>query len=195
MRYGLIRISPDLPSAALQRRLVEMTGCDVMLEERSSSPAGQRILMQLLQGLKAGDEVIVHSLECFNADLGELVRLLSRFHEADVTLRLVGGPQVESLSPHGPMPQALALLAQHEARHRAPPATRRRARSSPAPLTSHQLRFARDMRRQGHSMRAIGLLFQLSPEEITALIGRERDAPQAQRIGDNGPLGPGADQP
>ena len=173
MRYGVIRISPELPPAHVQRRLIEMTGYDVILEERASTPAGRKILMQLLQGLKAGDEVIVHSLESFDASLGDLVRLLSRFHEADVTLRLVGGAQVENLAPRGPMPTALALLARHEARHPTPPPTRRRARSNPAPLTTHQVQFARDMRRRGHSMRAIGLVFQLSPEEVTALIGRD----------------------
>ncbi len=175
MRYGLIRIAPGLPSAVQQRRDLEATGCDVVLEERSTTLAGRRILMPLLQGLKDGDEVVVHSLECLDIELGELVRLLSRFHEAGVTLRLVGSGGVENLTPHGPMPRILAVLAEHEARHRKPASSRRRARATSSPLTAHQLKFARDMRRRGHSLRAIGLVFQLSPEEITALIGRDRD--------------------
>jgi hypothetical protein len=176
MRYGLIRISADLPAAAIQRQLIEMTGCDVMLEERSSTSQGRNVLIQLLHGLRDGDEVVVHGLQAFDANLGQIVRLLHRFHEAGVTLRLVGGEQVESFKPQGPVPRVLALLADHEARHRAPPPTRRRQRPTGAPLTLHQLRFARDMRRRGHSMREIGLVFQLSPDEITALIGRRGEA-------------------
>lgn len=177
MRYGVIRISGDLPSGELQRRLIEMTGCDVILEERSSTAAGRKMLMQLLHGLKDGDEVVVHSPEAFDVGVGDLARLLRRFHESGVTLRLVGGVQVESLPPRGAIPKALALLADHAVRHRTPAPTQRRQRTSSAPLTPHQLRFARDMRRRGHSMREIGLVFQLSPDEITALIGRSGDAP------------------
>lgn len=112
MRYGLIRMSPELPPAHVQRQLIEMTGCDVILEERASTSAGRKVLMQLLHGLKDGDEVIIHNLESFGAGLGELVRLLGRFHEAGVTLRLVGGRLVESVTPNGPMPKALSLLAE-----------------------------------------------------------------------------------
>ena len=177
MRYGLIRISRELPPGEVQRRMIEMTGCDVILEERSSTAAGRKILMQLLHGLKDGDEVVVHSLEAFEAGVGDLARLLRRFHESGVTLRLVGGVQVESLPPRGPLPKALALLADHAVRHRTPTPTQRRQRTSPAPLTPHQLRFARDMRRRGHSMREIGLVFQLSPDEVTTLIGRPGDTP------------------
>lgn len=173
MRYGVIRISEGLPSAAAQRRQIEMTGCDVMLEERSTSPSGRKVLMQLLHGLRDGDEVIVHAVEAFDMNVGELARLLRRFHESGVTLRIVGGERVQSLRPRGPVPEALVLLADHEARHRTPTPTRRRQRTSAQPLTPHQLRFARDMRRRGHSPRAIGLLFQLSPEEVSALIGRD----------------------
>lgn len=175
MRYGLIRISADLPPADVQRHLIEMTGCDVMLEERSSASQGRNVLMQLLHGLRDGDEVVVHSLEAFDAGLGQLIRLLYRFHEAGVTLRLVGGEQVESFKPRGPIPRVLALLADHEARHRAPPPTRRRQRPDGAPLTLHQLRFARELHRRGNSMRAIGLVFRLSPGEIAALL---REAPR-----------------
>jgi len=175
MRYGVIRIGQDLPPPAVQRRQIEATGCDVILEERSSLPRGRVVLRRLLHGLREGDEVIVHSPEAFDMNVGELARLLHRFHEAGVILRLVGGEQIESIAPRGPVPKALALLADHEVRHRTPTPTQRRQRTSPQPLTQHQIRFARDMRRRGHSPRAIGLVFQLSPEEVSALIGRGPD--------------------
>lgn len=149
---------------------MEAIGCDVVLEERQPTSASQRNLLQLLVGLKSGDEVLVHTLSAFEATTGELARLLRHFFEAGVTLRVTGGSRVESLSPEGAIPRALVMLADHETSRPLREPTRRRPRVKDAPLTQHQLRFARDMHRRGHSMRAIGLLFQLSPNEIAELI-------------------------
>lgn len=170
MRYGVVRVSPDLPEPNLQRRLIEAVGCDVVLEERQATSASQRILFQLLYGLRSGDEVLVHALSAFDATTGELARLLRHFFEAGVTLRVTGGSRVESLAPDGPIPRALVMLADHETRKPLREASRRRARVKDTPLTQHQLKFARDMHRRGHSMRAIGLLFQLTPNEVAELI-------------------------
>jgi hypothetical protein len=170
MRYGVLRTSPDLPPPNVQRRLIEAAGCDAFLEEAYPTPASQKNLLHFLWALKRGDEILVHGLEAFELTTGELARLLRRFFEAGVTLRIVGGSRVESLAPDGAMPRALALLADHEARRPGQSLTSRRPRTAPAPLTQHQLRFARDMHRRGHSMRAIGLLFRLSPNEVARLL-------------------------
>lgn len=170
MRYGVVRISPDLPPPNVQRRLIEAAGCDIVIEERQPSASSQRNLFHLLHGLKRGDEVLVHGLSSFEAGTGELARLLRHFFEAGVTLRVTGGSRVESLAPDGPIPRALVMLADHETGRPAREAPRRRARTSEAPLTQHQLKFARDMHRRGHSMRSIGLLFQLAPSEVAELI-------------------------
>ena len=177
MRYGIIRISPRLPAPEDQRRRIEAVGCDVVLEERSHAPSGQNILLPLLQRLTLGDQVIVHSLEVFEATVGDLTRTLRAFNDSGVTLRLVGGGEVETLEPVRPTPRALTLLAGYEERHPTRPTTHRRARAEPSTLTSHQLKFARDMQRRGYSMREIGLLFRLSPNEMVALLGRSAVAP------------------
>lgn len=175
MRYGVVRMSPELPSPTLQRRSIEIVGCDVFLEERQPTVGSQRNLFQLLYGLRAGDEVLAHSLAAFEATTGELARLLRRFFETGVTLRLTGGSQVETLAPSGPFPRSLAMLADHEA-HRLPSSVRRRrSRPREIALTQHQLKYARDMHRRGHSMRAIGLLFQLAPNEVAELIRTRPD--------------------
>lgn len=169
MRYGVIRTSPDLPTPSVQRRLIETAGCDIILEQGQPPAANHRSLLTLLFGLQRGDEVVVHGLESLDATTGELARLIRRFFEAGVTLKIVGGSQVEVLAPVAAIPRALALLADHESRR--PAATReRRPRASDSPLTQHQLKFARDMHRRGHSMRAIGLLFRLAPNEIAKLL-------------------------
>jgi hypothetical protein len=191
MRYGVVRSSPELPPPSVQRRLIETVGCDIVLEEGDPNVASHRSLLVLLFGLRRGDEVIVHGLECLDATTGELARLIRRFFEVGVTLRIVGGSRIEALTPTGAIPRALALLADHETRRPHRTVTRRRARSADASLTQHQLKFARDMHRRGHSMRAIGLLFRLSPNEVAKLLRSDRsDAPDAESDAPDPPFRP-----
>jgi hypothetical protein len=191
MRYGVVRTSPDLPPPSVQRRLVQAAGCDVVLDEGGAPIATHRSLLNLLFGLQRGDEVVVHGLECLDATTGELARLIRRFFEVGVTLKIVGGSRLETLAPNGAIPRALALLADHETRRPHQAATRRRARSTDAPLTQHQLKFAREMHRRGQSMRAIGLLFQLSPNEVAKLLRANRagDASEIDAEAPEPPLG------
>ncbi|MBI1199199.1 MAG: hypothetical protein GC203_15165 [Phenylobacterium sp.] len=174
MRYGLIRRSPGLPPPNQQRRLIEATGCDVWLEEGPPSPGSQRALFRLLNGLELGDEVVAYSLDAFEATTGELTRMIRRFFETGVKLRFVGGSQLETLAPNGGVPRVLALLADHETRRPSRAPTRRRARPEPDGLSRHQVSFAREMRRRGHSLREIGLVFRLSPNEISDILGEGR---------------------
>jgi len=190
MRYGVVRSSPDLPPPSVQRRMIETVGCDIVLEEGDQNLASHRSLLVLLTGLRRGDEVVLHGLECLDVTTGELARLIRRFFEVGVTLRIVGGSRIESLAPTGAIPRALALLADHETRRPRPTATRRRPRTADTVLTQHQLKFARDMHRRGHSMRAIGLLFRLSPNEVATLLRTGRtDAPEAESDAPDPPFG------
>ncbi|MDZ4374612.1 MAG: hypothetical protein U1C74_24760 [Phenylobacterium sp.] len=183
MRYGIVRMSAALPSLQVQRRGIEVVGCDVILEERPPNLASQKVLFHLLDGLVAGDEVLVHALSALEATTGELTLLLRRFFEVGVTLRVTGGSVAVAITPDGAMPRSLSLLADHEAARPTRPPARRRGRTRDAPLTQHQIRFARDLHRRGHSMRAIGLIFQLAPNEMAALIrapnGRSPPRPDA----------------
>ncbi len=195
MRYGVVRSSPDLPSTSLQRNLIARSGSDVVLEEVNPTVQGRRGLLQLLSSLKRSDAVLVFGLESFGLTTGELARLLRQFLEAGVTLQIVGGPRPESLVPSDSVPRVLDLLAAHETRcptHsrgrvrsdrldpslpaiRSAPATTRsdvRTSASNTNLTQHQLRFARDMQRRGSSLRTIGLLFRLSPKEVSRILSR-----------------------
>lgn len=176
MRYGVIRISPGLPPTDEQRRRIEAAGCDVYLEERTHAVSGQGLLLPLLGRLKSGDELIVHGLEALEASVGEMARMFRSFHLGGVTLRIVGNDPPVSLAPGGPLHPALDLLADYEGHHPTRPATRRRSRSNMPRLSPYQLRFARDMQRRGYPMREIGLLFQLSPNEVAGALGRDAPA-------------------
>lgn len=170
MRYGVVRISSDLPPPSLQRRLIEAAGCDLVLDENHPIVADTQALRRKLERLEPGDEILVHSLETFDLTTGGLARLIRRLFETRVTLRIVGGARVETLSPEGPIPRVLALLADFESRRPTAQTVRRRARAQVSPLTQHQLKFAREMHRRGHSIRAIGLLFRLAPSEVAQLL-------------------------
>lgn len=174
MRYGVVRSSPELPPASVQRRLIETAGCDIFLEQGDPQVASHRSLFQVLFGLKRGDEVIVYGLQAFEAHTGELARLFRRFFESGITLRIVGGSRTETLAPEGSIPRVLALLADHDTRRHEDTATHKRARAAASPLTQHQVKFARAMHRRGHTMREIGLLFRLAPNEIAQILRSAR---------------------
>lgn len=180
MRYGIVRLSPRLPDLEDQRQRLEAIGCEAVFEERAHTASGQRRLLPLLERLKAGDEVIAHSLDAFDATIGDLVRMFHRFGEAGITLTLIGEPMIV-VPPEQPASQALGLLADYEAHHPSRSLTRRRVRATEPLLTTHQLKFARDMQRRGYGLREIGLLFRLSPGEITmALAGSAPTRPSSR---------------
>ena len=193
MRYGVIRISPGLPPPEEQRGRIEAVGCDVYLEERAQTASGQGLLLPLLFRLKAGDELLVHGLEALEAGVGEMARMFRSFNEGGVTLRIVGGPAIVTLAPGGPTPQALALLADFEARHPTRASTRRRVRAQTPVLSPYQLKFARDMQRRGYSMREIGLLFRLSPNEVATVLGSPD--PEGAAPGSESPVEPSGATP
>jgi DNA invertase Pin-like site-specific DNA recombinase len=183
LRYGVIRSAPDLPTPAQQRRGIETAGCDVLLEQPSFTANGRNALRHRLRTLRRGDELLLHDLAVLGASTGALAVILRRLFEAGVAVRLTGGPQIVTLAPVDPIPRVLAVLADHESARPEKPLVRRRAHPRAAQLTQHQIRYARDMHRRGHSLRAIGLLFQLAPTEIAAVI-RARDVGEAGSDGD-----------
>lgn len=175
MRYGIVRESPSLPPPGVQRRALEAAACDVILQEGPPTPEAQRRLARLLFGLKAGDEVLVHCLDVFQRSTGELAQMIRGFLEVGVTLRIVGErAEPEVLKPSENVLRVLSLLAEHESRRpaRHPPGASSRSNSgSRNPLSKYQIEYARKLHREGASLRSIGLLFQVSPNEIWEAIG------------------------
>lgn len=170
MRYGIVRKIEGEASRGLQRRQVEINGCDVVLEQGEPTREDQRALRNLLGRLRAGDEVVVSSLELLQLSTGELAVLLRRFFEVGVTLKLVGGSATVDVVGTG-VPRALSLLADHETRRPTRPPTSQRSRANLKVLSRYQIDYAMALRRQGKPLRAVGLLFQLTPTELLQLMG------------------------
>lgn len=167
MRYAIIRGGQGLPAPDVQRHSLEGIAYDVALEEGAPTREGQRWLLSHLQGLKAGDEVVLWSLDVLLLSTAELAPLLLGFFELGVIVRLTQGPSLETLNPSGGPPRALVLLAEHEARRPSRPPAARRVRRSGRPLSPYQVKYARLLLRRGTSRRAVALLFQLAPDELS----------------------------
>ena len=169
MRYGIVREGSRLPPEAVQRRLLEAEGCEVILQEGEATHESQHRLFRLLRALKKGDEVVVHGLDCFQAPTGQLAILLRDFLSTGVVVEIVGEPTRKTNVARATALQLLSLLSEHEARapgREPPPGAGRRRKG----LTRHQIDYAKRLYKDGASLRQIGLLFQVSPNEAMDIV-------------------------
>jgi hypothetical protein len=152
---------------------MQAEACETILDEGPATQASQRALLRRLNALTRGDEVFVHTLDAFQLTTGELSLLLRRFFETGVTIRFVGASSPgDALAPTPVVPKALVLLAEHEVRRQSLLAAYQPSPTQRRTLTRYQMDYARNMRRLGKSLREIGLLFQMTPNELSDLIGR-----------------------
>lgn len=176
MRYGLIRDATFMATPGEQREILEALGCDPIVHERSSGVEGARRVARLLFGLKAGDELAVQGLGAFLNTTGELARVLRDLLEVGAAVIIAPERGREHrLEPSDAAIQVLAALAEHEALRPTPQVMRGSGRiggGSRNPLSPYQIDYARKLHGQGASLRSIGQLFQISPEEVWRVIGR-----------------------
>jgi len=170
MRYGIVLDDRDLPPIAMQKAAVEAAGCDIVVEEGPPTPMAQRRLTRLLSTVKAGDVVMASRLEAFMRPLGPLTVLLRNLLEVGATVRILDDPPLELTSS----PELLALLtalAEHDVRYPARAEARRQHGGSRNPLSKYQIEYAKKLHAEGMSLRSIGLLFQISPNQVWEIVG------------------------
>lgn len=188
MRYALARGVVGLPPASVQRDRLQRVGFDMLLQEDAPTRDSQKALTHLLARLRAADEVCLCSLEVLQLPTTDLILVLRRFQTAGNKLLLVDTLGVEDLAK-SPASRLLDLLARNELSWPSRSAANERRRPSPK-LTRYQVHYARELRRRGESLRAIGLLFQISPGELQdLLVGDRVGQPQTSdhRPGDGPP--------
>ena len=143
-------------------------GFDFLLEEETPTRASQRALRHLMMGLKSGDVAMVCSLETLQMPSGEIIVLLQRFYSAGIKLLLVDAIGSEDITA-SPTPRLLGLLARNEQHW--PTRVSLTGRSPRTrKLSAYQVRYARELRRRGESLRAIGLLFQTAPNDLLSMM-------------------------
>jgi DNA invertase Pin-like site-specific DNA recombinase len=177
LRYGFVCEIEGHPPSATQRRLVERAGCDLIIEETRPSFASLKARRKLLFDLRAGDEVLIPSLDTLQMSTGELVLLFQKFDQNGISLRIVAEEADTVLSFSGDARSLLALLASNDILRPDRQRPRRRARRANKPMTRYQIDYAIELRRRGASIRAIGRLFQIPPSDLQALLNdkpRER---------------------
>lgn len=176
MRLGVILEGPHMPPPDVQRALLTARACSVIAQEERMTPDVRRRLHRLLLTLKRGDEVVVQSLDVFDKTTGELAVLLRNLFEIGVGVRVVAAEDEETLlAPEDPIVALVSLLAEHETRRPVGEKAYRRRRGAAGrrlELTNYQVDYARKLYAEGASPRAIGLLFQATPDEVWQIVGR-----------------------
>lgn len=175
MRYGIIVEGPQSPSAEVQRTLLAQHGCDVVVEEPAMTPDARRRLMRLIARLKRGDELVVHGLEVFGQTTGGLVHLLREvFRRGAAVVLAREAEQKVRFGPEAGLSAFVEALADHETGQTLPTRLRRRRGEAGrrVQLTAHQVEYARKLHAEGASPRAIGLLFQVAPDDLWQILDR-----------------------
>lgn len=174
MRYGLIVEDPRAFSVADQQAILAAHGCDVVIQEPRLSAMVARRIFRLLGRLHAPDEIILASLTLLGRTTGELVELLDRLFASGVVVVIAPSPtQQLRLEPSPQTQELLAALVEHERGQAGAPRLSKRRRGEAGrdlELTASQVEHLRKLHAQGQSLRSIGLLFQLTPDEVLRIV-------------------------
>ena len=174
-RIGLARSHPSLPDIERQRDLLaEAGGCSVVVDVAAGA-AGEKRLEKSLAALPKGTTICVASLDVFGKSLPDMVRLLRDLGELSITIAIVSAKDGETLlQPRKEVVQLLRHLSAYNGRVPGPsadgPHWYGRAFRTAAQFNRHQILHARKLYGEGMSLRAIGLIFQTSPEEVWKVV-------------------------
>jgi len=175
MRYGIVRSAESLPAPTDQREILESHGCETVIEEPATGPMAAKRLERLIPTFEAGDELMLPGLDVFLMTTADIAMALQDLLEANVVIKIATGPSTATeVRPGDPSAQIICALADHERRRpsRSVPENRPRgAGGSRNPLSRYQIEYARKLYARGTPLRAIGLLFQVSPDTIWKLVG------------------------
>lgn len=174
MRYGIIVEGPRAPSAEVQRALMATQACDVIVAESAMTAEARRRIGRLIGRLKQGDELAVHGLEAFGQTTGELVLMLREIFRSGASVAILGeSGEATKLGAEATPGDLVNALAEHELSStvtRAPLRRRRGGVGGPLRLTAHQIDYVRKLHAEGTSPRAIGLLFQVTPDDVWQIV-------------------------
>lgn len=174
-RIGLARSHPSLPDIERQRELLaEAGGCGGVIDV-AAGVAGEKRLERSLAALPKGTTLCVVSLDVFGKSLPDLVRLLRDLGELSISIAIVSVKEGETLlRPRKDVVQLLQRLSAYNGRAPGPatdgPQWYGRSFRTAGQFNRHQVLHARKLYGEGMSLRAIGLIFQTSPEEVWKVV-------------------------
>lgn len=170
MRVAFVQGGPGLEAIEEQAaRLRRLSPERYQIEEHPTASARQRMI-ELLDGLRPGDELCLVSLDSFGLDVGDTAQMILNLADRGAHLLLLqeDGSELdiaESASPH----RLLEILAAlHRRRRQAPPV--KAHAGGPELLTEAEIEDIRRLGRAGMSPRRIGLIYRRSPKCISDLL-------------------------
>jgi DNA invertase Pin-like site-specific DNA recombinase len=116
MLIGYARISTaDTQSTLSQRRTLEGAGCERIFEETGSGARSDRPeLLQMLEGLRPGDVLVVYKIDRLSRSLKDMLLLLERVEAAGAGFRSLT-ESIDTTTPAGRMMlQLLGVFAEFE---------------------------------------------------------------------------------
>jgi hypothetical protein len=171
MRYGIMVVGPQLPTADVQRTFLAPR-CDVIVEELAMTPEARRRLGRLIARLKRGDELVVSGLGVFGQTTAGLMQTLRDVLSRGAGVVVVGSSEEETrFAPDAGLLAFINAVADHETYQTPASLPRRRGDvGRRVHLTAYQIEYARKLHAEGASARAIGLLFQVTPDDVSQIL-------------------------
>lgn len=101
MKIGYARVSTKDQNLDLQIDALQKEGCEKIYTETMSGTKSERpILQEMLNGLRAGDIVVVWKLDRLGRSLKHLVELVSKFISEDIGLKSLHD-HIDTTTPQG----------------------------------------------------------------------------------------------
>lgn len=115
MRFGYARVATEDQKTHAQTDALKAAGCDVVLEEKKSGGSMRRpVLLELLKGLRPGDQVLVYKLDRIARSLKDLLSIQERIIDAGADFKSLT-ETLDTSTPAGRMIfQLLGAFAEFE---------------------------------------------------------------------------------
>ena len=185
--YGYARVSTDGQSLASQEYELKAAGCVKVFAEKVSGARGDRVeLSKALKRLETGDTLIVTRLDRLARSTRDLLNILHRLSQNDVSFKSLHDVWADTTSAHGRLmltvlgglaefERELILVRTDDGRKRA------RARGvrfgRPRKLTAHQRQEALARLANGQTQADIARSYAVDPTTIGRLISGAKTLP------------------
>lgn len=102
MKIGYARVSTQDQDLQTQVDALKAAGCEKIYQEKASAAGKRPALQNMLDNLRAGDEVVIFKLDRLGRSLKHLIELSERFNSNDIQLISIKD-SIDTTTAHGRM--------------------------------------------------------------------------------------------